>query len=63
MINVIFLFVFQATGGVESSMLIDSGTPVESSVSVIGGARGSAGGTVPLYYGTLTPLGRFRACL
>jgi len=29
-------------------MLVDSapGTPVESSVSVIGGARGSAGGTV-----------------
>lgn len=37
-------------------MLVDSapGTPVESSVSVIGGARGSAGGTVPLYTLTLT---------
>ncbi|XP_020629185.1 bromodomain-containing protein 8-like isoform X1 [Orbicella faveolata] len=37
----------KAPGGVESSMLVDSapGTPVESSVSVIGGARGSAGGT------------------
>ena len=53
---IFFLFVFQATGGIESSMLVDSapGTPVESSVSVIGGARGSAGGTVPLYTLTLT---------
>ena len=32
-------------------MLVDSapGTPMESSVSVIGGVRGSAGGTVTLY--------------
>ena len=47
-------------------MLVDSapGTPVESSVSVIGGARGSAGGTVTLYCCSLTLTGsRFKACL
>ena len=50
-------------------MLVDSapGTPVESSVSVIGGARGSAGGIVTcksLYCYTLTLTSScFRACL
>ena len=46
-------------------MLVDAapGTPVESSVSLIGGARGSAGGTVTLYCCICTLTGsRFRAC-
>ena len=50
-------------------MLVDSapGTPVENSVSVIGGARGSAGGTVTcksLYCCTLMLTGScLAACL
>lgn len=47
-----FFNFFQASGGVESSVLVESGTgtPVDSSVSVIGGGRGSAGGTVKLQF-------------
>ena len=45
-----FSYFFQVSGGMESSVLVESGagTAVESSVSVICGGRGSAGGTVKL---------------